>query len=168
MIIEDASPNQQLSQVPKLSGACFSRVCEELLQRSQFSHTCLDFVAKLCLDEERYGNTMKGHLCELAIKLCSENHLKVIQKKPQSGPLMANKAPIETESQFLSCEQKLLYCQLALDNLPGIDAGVDSQTKKGFSEQLEQMKSSLRYAKTVGEEIKKRLLFLESILAKTD
>lgn len=82
MIIEDASPNHQLSQLPKLNGSCFGKVCDELMQKSKFSMTCLDFVSKLCLDEDRYGTSMRGRLCELAMKLCSENNLKVVTSKP--------------------------------------------------------------------------------------
>ena len=102
MVIEDAGPNVSLSQLPKLDGRCFDQVCIDLLQRNKFSVTCLEIVTKLCLDENKYGNMMKGRLCELAIKVCSENNVQVVKKKP-SGPQTSKATSSESESTYLSC-----------------------------------------------------------------
>lgn len=76
------------------------------MKRNKFSITCLNYVSKLSLDESKYGNTMKRRLAELAIKLCSENNIEVINSKKKKEPQLdlskAKNDPEKTEPMYLT------------------------------------------------------------------
>jgi hypothetical protein len=91
----------------------FDDVCRTaILEEKKITKSSLDAVFKLMLDEKRYGLNMKERVCELAIKLCTENDLvifKTIEGLDQPDEL--------SQVILLTCEEKLNYCQIALDHL---------------------------------------------------
>jgi hypothetical protein len=81
-MINQPSPQLTVSHLPKLDLECFDKVCEDLiLNQNTFSKSCLDLVVQLMLDEKVYGSRMIPRLCDLAIKLCVENNIEIIELK---------------------------------------------------------------------------------------
>jgi hypothetical protein len=57
------------------------------------------------LDEKKYGSGMKKRVCELAIKLCTENDLVIL--KTIHSP---DQASLLSSAICLSCDERLNYC----------------------------------------------------------
>lgn len=81
------------------------------------------------LDEKKYGHGMKKRVCELALKLCNENDLMIF--KAFDTPDQTNDL---SQVVLLTCDEKLNYCQIALDNLQ--ESRLDRDSKLQLSNNL--------------------------------
>jgi len=67
------------------------------------------------LDSNRYGTLMKPRLCEIVLKLCEDNEFGIYKLKTEEhGQRNQTQEAVHIP---LTCEEKITYCQLALDNL---------------------------------------------------
>ena len=66
--------------MPQLDIETFDQVCKDIIfNEKKITKSSLDAIFKLMLDEKKYGHGMKKRVCELALKLCTENDLMIFK-----------------------------------------------------------------------------------------
>ena len=78
-----------IQDLPQLDIETFDQVCKDIIfNEKKITKSSLDAIFKLMLDEKKYGHGMKKRVCELALKLCTENDLMIF--KAFDAPDQAN------------------------------------------------------------------------------
>ena len=69
-----------IQDLPHLDIETFDQVCRDIIFiEKKITKSSLDAVFKLMLDDKKYGSNMRKRVCELAMKLCTENDLVIIK-----------------------------------------------------------------------------------------
>lgn len=114
------------------------------------------------MDSQRYSTAMQGRLCELAFRLCEDHDVQILD-------------PNKKEPIYLTCSEKIRYCQLALDSLHNADQDASvsfsqpaaaqrlgSDTSRQHSAKLEHLISHFRYQLIIIKEMDAKLAAAEA------
>lgn len=174
----------QLDDLPRVDYDTFMDLCRQIFGQSEISKSSIDTLIKLMSERDRFVNPqapdhlksdirgqVKQRLCEIVLRLCQDNMLKLVKQVAGSSSSDNKK---QSEVIHLTCAEKIGYCRLAIDQVQsavGIQDEYMHRPQVNLTENVKQLQEcidTLRYQEKIIMAIQERTKELQQFESKAN